>query len=73
MPQLIAVFVAGAGIYAGLKWLSKTLESQARMAARQAEELRRRSGEKGRVPKDLGTLEYDPESGVYKPRTPRGV
>jgi hypothetical protein len=67
MPQLIAVFVAGAGIYAGLKWLSKALESQARMAARQADELRRRA-EKGRVPKDLGTLEYDPASGVYRPR-----
>jgi hypothetical protein len=69
MPQLIAVFVAGAGIYAGLKWLSKVLEQQARMAARHAEELRQRSAEKGRVPKDLGTLEYDPESGVYRPRT----
>ncbi len=68
MPQLIAVFVAGAGIYAGLKWLSRTLEEQARVAARQADELKRRA-EKGRVPKDLGTLEYDPDSGVYRPRT----
>jgi hypothetical protein len=73
MPQLIAVFVAGAGIYAGLKWLSRTLESHARVAARQAEELRRRAEKSGRVPKDLGTLELDPESGVYKPRTRRGA
>jgi len=73
MPQLVAVFVVGAGLYAGLKWLTKVLESQARVAARQAEELKRRAAEQGRVPKDLGTLEYDPESGVYKPRTRRGA
>jgi hypothetical protein len=72
MPQLIAVFVAGAGIYAGLKWLAKALENQAHVAARQADELKRRA-DKGRVPKDLGTLEYDPESGVYKPRARRGA
>ena len=67
MPQLIIVFAAGAGIYAGLRWLSKALEHQARVAAEEADRLRR-AAEGNRVPKDLGTLELDPESGVYRPR-----
>ncbi len=46
-----------------------TREPSARGGA-PSREIKRRA-EKGRVPKDLGTLEYDPESGVYKPR--RGV
>jgi len=67
MPQLLIVFAAGAGIYAGLKWLSKALELQARAAADEAERIRR-GAEKARGPKDLGVLELDPESGVYRPR-----
>jgi len=68
MPQLVAVMLAGAGIYAGLKWLSRTLERHAREAHRQTEEARRRATETARVAKDLGDLEYDPEARVYKPR-----
>jgi hypothetical protein len=72
MPQLIAVMIAGAGLYAGFNWIAKTLERQTRGAARQGEGLQRRAAEAARVAKDLGALEYDPETQVYKPRGPRG-
>jgi hypothetical protein len=72
MPQLVAVIIAGAGLYAGLRWLSKALERHALAARRAAEdELARRERGAGRPVKDLGTLEYDPESRIYRPR-PRG-
>lgn len=71
MPQVLAVMVAGAGIYAGLRWLSRTLEQHVREAQRHAEDLSRRAAEAGRVPKDLGTLEYDPVAQVYRPRPKR--
>ncbi len=61
MPQLILIAAVGAGAYAGYRWLKKiasemraaTVESRDRTTAAQA--------------KDLGSLEYDPKSGVYKP------
>lgn len=64
MPQLIAIALAGAGLYAGYKWVAAKAAAalaeaeRARTAARQAQ-----SGE----PRDLGKLELDPVSGVYKP------
>jgi hypothetical protein len=73
MPQLIAVMIACAGLYAGMKWVSRFLQHQAEEARRQAEELERRTRAAARPPKDLGVLEYDAEARVYKPRTPRGV
>jgi hypothetical protein len=73
MPQLIAVMIAGAGLYAGMKWVSGFLQRQAEEARRQAEELERRTRTAAPPPKDLGVLEYDQEAQVYKPRTPRGV
>lgn len=70
MPQLIAAFAIGAGLYAGLSWLSRTLQREAR---RQAEERLKREDRHGyRIPKDLGTLEYDPDTQVYRPRQPGG-
>ena len=68
MPQVVAVMIAGAGIYAGLRWLSRTLEHHVREAQLHAEELSRRATDATRVTKDLGTLEYDPATRVYKPR-----
>lgn len=64
MPQVLALVIAGAGLYAGLKWMSRVLAQTA--AARQAEAEARKQARGG--PKDLGTLEYDPQAGVYRPR-----
>ena len=71
MPQLVAVVMASAGLYAGLKWLAKTFERQARLKAE--EDLLRRHAEGRRAPKDLGMLEYDPETQTYRPRGVRGA
>jgi hypothetical protein len=67
MPQLVAVAIAGAAVYAGLKWFARTLERHALEARRQADEMQRRTTEAARVPKDLGALEYDAEAQVYRP------
>lgn len=57
MPHVLALVVAGAGLYAGYRWVS-------RMIAKGEQRAR-----EGRVsPKDLGTLEYDAKAGVYRPR-----
>ena len=64
MPQLIALMVAGAGLYAGYKWLAKEVGRAAEEMRRATAEMERRaSGE----PKDLGPLEPDPADGVYRP------
>jgi hypothetical protein len=69
MPQVIALVVAGAGLYAGFKWISRVLsDTQDALARTEAEVQRREAGVRG-TPKDLGTLEYDAQSGVYRPRT----
>ena len=63
MPQLVAVAVLGAAVYAGFRWLS-------RAASAMAEDMRRAEDTfKGtaRIEKDLGALEYDAASGVYRP------
>jgi hypothetical protein len=70
MPHVFALLIAGAGIYAGLKWMSRVM-SDAQQAARLREaELREAMARReGGTPKDLGTLEYDPATGVYRPRS----
>jgi hypothetical protein len=61
MPHVFALVIAGAGLYAGLKWVSRLVQGAAtdptplKSAPRSA-------------PKDLGTLDRDPQSGVYRPR-----
>lgn len=68
MPQVVAAVLIGAGIAAGFKWIAKEM-------ARAAEEARVAHGETGRkvatAPKDLGALEWDAESGVYRPAAKR--
>ena len=67
MPQLIGLALAGAGLYAGYKWLSKELRRATVGAERAREELRRRASERTGMPKDLGALQWDEKSGVYRP------
>ena len=65
MPQLMVLALVGAGIYAGYRWLWRP----ARMIVaevRRAEDEIRRAATRSSV-KDMGLLEYDPISGVYRP------
>lgn len=73
MPQVIALVLAGAGLYAGYKWIAKQLTTAAEDAARAREELARRAAEAAGAPKDLGVLEWDEKSGVYKPSKGHGA
>lgn len=65
MPQVIALALLGAGLYAGYRWL-------ARAAGEIGAEMRRAEDEvaqaaAARIEKDLGALELDQASGVYRP------
>ena len=68
MPQLVALILVGAGLYAGFRWLTLELRRHAEEAARVSEEVRSRAAAAARTPKDLGALEWDERAGVYRPR-----
>ncbi len=70
MPQVVAAVLIGAGIAAGFKWIAREM-------ARAAEEMRVAQEKMAHrnvtaAPKDLGSLEWDAKSGVYRPATKRG-
>lgn len=65
MPQLAILALVGAGLYAGYRWYARTTKAVTAEIRRAEDELRRRAA--GAIEKDLGTLEFDPASGVYKP------
>jgi hypothetical protein len=65
MPHVIAAVLIGAGIGAGMKWLAREM-SRAADAARMAHERMSRANPLN-APKDLGTLEWDADAGVYRP------
>lgn len=57
MPHVIALVVAGAGLYAGYRWVSRVIARGQQREGRRV------------TPKDLGNLEYDAKAGVYRPRS----
>jgi hypothetical protein len=63
MPPLIVLAAVGAGAVVGYQFLK-------RIVAATSADLPETSSEHPGVsePKDLGALEFDPQSGVYKPR-----
>lgn len=67
MPQVILLAAIGAGIYAGFRALVRAGENFAAELKRGEDEVRARAAQAG-AEKDLGTLEYDPVSRLYKPR-----
>ena len=68
MPQLIALAVLGAGALAGYRWVAKQVNA-AKDAADAAEaQLRKSAEQRANAPRDLGQLEWDEVSQVYKPR-----
>jgi hypothetical protein len=65
MPQVIALALLGAGLYAGYRWFTRTTPEIAAPMQRAEEEFRQEAA--SRIEKNLGALEYDPSSGVYRP------
>jgi hypothetical protein len=66
MPQLAILALVGAGVYAGYRWLVHATREIAAEARRAEDELRARAA--GPAIQDMGALEYDPASGVYRPK-----
>ena len=65
MPQVIALALLGAGLYAGYRWFARTAGEIGAEMRRAEDELTQKAT--GRIEKDLGALEFDPASGVYRP------
>ena len=72
MPQLIALALVGAGLFAGYKWVAGKARKALAEAERARAEAEQRAAAAMGAPKDLGQLEWDPVSGVYKPRRGKG-
>lgn len=66
MPPLIAALLVGAGAYAGLKAMRRILTSVSEAGNRQ----QAAAPEAYATEKDLGPLELDPSTGVYRPTKP---
>jgi hypothetical protein len=66
VPHLIALALVGAGLYAGYRWFWGATKEIAAEVERTQDELRRRAAG-GVLEKDMGRLEYDPATGVYRP------
>jgi len=67
MPQFFVLALVGAGLYAGYRWYTQATQEITADIKRTEDELRRR-GAGGVLEKDMGALEYDPASGVYRPK-----
>lgn len=64
MPQLMALAFIGAGLYAGYRFVksaASVITAELKPKAQQPKT------QPGVIEKDLGALEFDPKSGVYKP------
>jgi hypothetical protein len=64
VPHLFALALVGAGLYAGYRWFWGATREIAAEVERAQDELRRAAG--GVLEKDMGRLEYDPATGVYR-------
>ena len=56
----------GAGIAAGVKWIAREMAKAAQATRLGPEPLKRRAPVT--APRDLGALEYDAKTGVYRPK-----
>jgi type II secretory pathway component PulJ len=65
VPQVIVLALLGAGAYMGYRWVVRTSREIAAEMQRAQDKLRR--GAPPHVERDLGRLEYDSQSGVYRP------
>ena len=68
MPPLILLALVGGGCYAGFKLFSKLVEQAATPSRSETERVRREAQARAGGTRDLGELEWDEKSGVYKPK-----
>jgi hypothetical protein len=67
MPQLVVLALVGAGLYAGYRWYARMAKEVTAQIPRTEDELLRKASGTA-LEKDMGVLEYDPASGVYRPK-----
>jgi hypothetical protein len=68
MPQVLLFAAIGGALYAGYRAIARVSEAMTAELRRAEEAARQRAENAGASSaRDLGTLEYDPRSGVYKP------
>lgn len=67
MPQVIALLLAGVGLFAGYRWVTREVRRAIAAAQEAQEELRNKAAEVSGFPRDLGNLEWDEKAGVYRP------
>jgi hypothetical protein len=65
VSQVIALALLGAGLYAGYRWFARTAGEIGAEMRHAEDELTPKAP--GRIERDLGALEFDPASGVYRP------
>ena len=66
VPHLAILALVGAGLYVGYRLLTRSAQAITAEVRRAEDELRARAA--GTIlQKDMGRLEYDPVSGVYRP------
>ncbi len=68
MPQVFALALIGAGAIAGYRWIARQLDAVTHAANQAEADFRRAADYAAGQPKDLGQLEWDAVSGVYRPR-----
>ena len=68
MPQIFAFALLGAGAVAGYRWVTRQVEAAKAAGERAEADLRRAAEVMRNTPKDLGRLELDAATGVYRPR-----
>lgn len=62
--------LAGAGAIAGARWAARKFDHMARQARHMAQEAERQAqATRSASARDLGKLEYDVETGQYRPKS----
>ncbi len=72
MPPLVLFVIAGVGCYAGYKLLAKLVEQAQTPSRSETDRIRREAmaaaTARTAATRDLGALEWDETTGVYRPR-----
>ncbi|MBR2534605.1 MAG: hypothetical protein IKE66_00895 [Hyphomicrobium sp.] len=69
MPPVVFLAVIGAGCYAGYKLFSKLMIQAQTPPKSETERLRREAAARAARTRDLGALELDENTGVYRPKS----
>lgn len=69
MPPVVFLAVVGAGCYAGYKFFSKLMIQARTPSKSETERLRREAAARAGRTRDLGALELDETTGVYRPKS----